>query len=92
MPQAEDLPFSTAVEALIVEPCVRHQAAAIILAEIVIAAANRSAIFTASFEIAVRGGDYWLHVLFPTLFSIECIIPHITFFTKVKEGEMVGFV
>jgi mannose-1-phosphate guanylyltransferase len=54
-PQTEALPFSTAVEALIVEPWVRHHAAAMILAAIVIAAGMKVSIFTASFCVSAGG-------------------------------------
>jgi len=52
IPQTEDLPFSTAVEALIVEPWVKHHAAAMMLVDIVTAAGIKLSIFTTSFVIA----------------------------------------
>ena len=54
-PQTEALPFSTAAEALMVDPWVMHHAAAMMLAAIVIAAGKKS-IFTASLEVAARLG------------------------------------
>jgi len=48
-----------AAEALMVEPLIKHQAAAIMLAAIVIAAGrNDSTIFIASFEVVVREGYF----------------------------------
>jgi mannose-1-phosphate guanylyltransferase len=57
VPHTEALPFSTAVEALIVEPWVRHHAAAIMLAAIVIAAGMKLSIFKASLKLAAYGGN-----------------------------------
>jgi len=57
-PQTDEMPFSIAAEALMVDPCVKHQAAAMMLAAIVIAAGKKDSIFTASFEVAERGVDF----------------------------------
>jgi hypothetical protein len=48
VPQTDTPSLSTDAEALIVEPCTKHQAAAIMLAEIVIAAGKKASIFNTS--------------------------------------------
>ena len=64
-----------------------HHVAVIILAIIVTAAGMKSTIFTTSFEIAAHGGDYRLHLICLTLFSLRCIVLHINFSHRKRIGK-----
>ena len=65
-----------------------HHVAAIMLDAIVIAAGIKSTILTTSFEIAAHGGDYRFHMLCLTLFSLRCIVLHINFSYRKRNGKI----